>query len=63
MLQRKSYVVSFTLAIYEELRRKKSNVKVSVLCPGPVNTNFNNVAGVKFNIKSLRCKVCLLNMQ
>ena len=49
----KSYVVSFTLAIYEELRRKKSNVKVSVLCPGPVNTNFNNVAGVKFNIKSL----------
>lgn len=49
----KSYVVSFSLAIYEELRRKKSNVKVSVLCPGPVNTNFNNVAGVKFNIKSL----------
>ena len=49
----KSYVVSFSLAIYEELRRKNSNVKISVLCPGPVNTNFNNVAGVKFNIKSL----------
>ncbi len=49
----KSYVVSFTLALYEELRRKKSNVKVSVLCPGPVKTNFNNVAGVKFNLKSL----------
>ncbi len=49
----KSYVVNFSLAIYEELRRKKSNVKISVLCPGPVNTNFNDVAGVKFNLKSL----------
>ena len=49
----KIYVVSFSLAIYEELRRKNSNVKISVLCPGPVDTNFNNVAGVKFNIKSL----------
>lgn len=49
----KSYVVSFTNAIYEELRRKKSNVTISVLCPGPVKTNFNNVAGVKFNLKSL----------
>ena len=49
----KSYVVSFSLAIYEELRRKNSNVKISILCPGPVNTNFNDVAGVKFNLKSL----------
>ena len=49
----KSYVVSFTNAIYEELRRNKSNVSISVLCPGPVRTNFNNVAGVKFNLKSL----------
>ena len=52
----KSYVVSFTNALYEELRRKKSNITVSVLCPGPVNTNFNNVAGVKFNIKALDAK-------
>ena len=35
------------------LKRDKSNVKISCLCPGPVNTNFNNVAGVKFNIKPL----------
>lgn len=27
---------------------------VSVLCPGPVDTNFNNVAGVKFGIKPLK---------
>ncbi len=49
----KSYVLRFTEAIFEELRKNKSNVKVSVLCPGPVNTNFNNVAGVKFGLKDL----------
>jgi len=50
----KSYVVDFSLAIYEELRRKKSNVKISILCPGPVDTNFNKVAGVSFGLKSLK---------
>ena len=47
----KAYVVSFTNAIYEELRRNKSKVKIASLCPGPVNTNFNNVAGVSFSMK------------
>ena len=49
----KNYVVRLTEAIFEELRRIKSNVKISALCPGPVDTNFNNVAGVKFGVKSL----------
>jgi hypothetical protein len=49
----KGYVTKLTMGIYEELRRKKSNVHVSVLCPGPVDTNFNNVANVKFNAKGL----------
>lgn len=49
----KSYVYSLTMAIYEELRREKSHVKVSVLCPGPVNTGFNDRANVKFSLKSL----------
>ena len=49
----KNYIVSLSLAIYEELKRDKSNVKISVFCPGPVNTNFNAVADVKFNISSL----------
>ena len=30
-----------------------SNVKISALCPGPVDTNFNNVAKVKFSMKGL----------
>lgn len=49
----KSYVISFSKSINKELKKKKSNVKISILCPGPVNTNFNNVAGVKFGIKPL----------
>lgn len=49
----KSYVVNLSLAIYEELKRDKSNVKISVFCPGPVKTNFDNVANVKFNVMQL----------
>lgn len=49
----KNYVVRLTQAIHEELRRDKSNVRVSVLCPGPVQTNFNDVANVKFCIRGL----------
>ena len=49
----KSYVYNLTMAIYEELRRKNSNVKVSVLCPGPTKTLFNDRANVKFGVRSL----------
>ncbi len=49
----KSYVVKLTQAIRKELKKSKSGVSVSVLCPGPVNTNFNNTAGVKFAVKPL----------
>ena len=52
----KSYVVRLSQSIYEELRRKKSNVSISVLCPGPVDTNFNKVAGVKFSLKQKASK-------
>ncbi len=47
----KAYIVRLTESIYTELKKKKSKVKISVLCPGPVNTNFNKVANVKFNLK------------
>jgi len=49
----KGYVTKLTLAIYEELRRDKSKVHISVLCPGPVDTNFNNTANVEFSMKGL----------
>ena len=49
----KNYVLKYTLAIYEELRGQKSSVHICALCPGPVATNFNHVAGGKFAIKGI----------
>ena len=49
----KAYVTRLTVALYEELRRKKSNIHVSCLCPGPVKTKFNDVADVEFAMKGL----------
>lgn len=46
----KSYIVRLTQSIQRELKMQKSKVKISVLCPGPVRTNFQKVADVKFNI-------------
>ena len=47
----KNYVLRLSMAVHEELRREKSAVTITVLCPGPVNTNFNNRAGVNFSAK------------
>ncbi len=52
----KSYVVRLSEAINEELRRSGSNVKISVLCPGPVDTEFNNRAGVNFSFRPADCR-------
>lgn len=49
----KAYVLRLSEGIKEELNKRKSRVKISVLQPGPVDTNFNNVADVKFNVTSL----------
>ena len=49
----KAYVLHLTLAISEELKKENSNVYIGALCPGPVDTEFNKVAKVKFNLDSL----------
>lgn len=50
----KSYVYQLTEALYYEEKIKKTKVHVSVLCPGPVDTNFNNIANVNFSVKPLK---------
>ena len=50
----KGYIYKLSQAIYEELRKKKSNVHITSLCPGPIATNFQTVAEVKFNMKPLK---------
>ena len=47
----KNYVCRLTETIHFELKKMKSNVKISSLCPGPVETNFNKVAGGTFASK------------
>lgn len=49
----KNYVLRLSEAIYEELKVAKSNVHISCLCPGPVDTEFNKVAHGEFHTKSL----------
>lgn len=50
----KNYVLRLTEAIFEELRRDESNVHVSALCPGPVDTDFNRRANVNFSIGGMK---------
>lgn len=47
----KAYIVRISESIREELKKEKSKVQISILCPGPVNTNFNKVANVKFHMR------------
>lgn len=54
----KSYVVSLTLGIREELKEAKSNIYIGCLCPGPVDTEFNQVAKVKFGLKGISSDYC-----
>lgn len=46
----KSYVYYFSRAVNYELKRQHSKVKILTVMPGPVNTEFNEVA--KANIRS-----------
>ena len=47
----KNYVTKLTMAIHEELRMMRSHVVISALCPGPVSTEFNQVAHGTFAIR------------
>ncbi len=47
----KNYVVKLSEGIREELKKEHSKVQISILCPGPVETNFNKVANVNFHLR------------
>ena len=52
----KSYVLRLTEAIHEELRQSGSSVKISALCPGHVETGFDQRANVKHSIGGVSSK-------
>jgi len=50
----KAYVLNLTRAVAEELHNQGlRHITVSALCPGPVKTDFDRVAGVHFSLHGL----------
>lgn len=49
----KAYVLRLSQAISRELKAEGSDVQMSVLCPGPVRTEFDDIANVSFSLKGL----------
>ena len=49
----KAYVLRLSQAIKRELTESGSNVKISVLCPGPVKTEFDSVANVNSSLNGI----------
>lgn len=54
----KSYMASLTRAIAQELKERGSNVYIGALCPGPVDTEFNDVANVEFALPGISPEYC-----
>ena len=55
----KSYVTSLTRGIAHELEDANSNVYIGCLCPGPVSTEFNKIAKVKFTSPQIKADYCV----
>lgn len=55
----KAYVTSLTRAVAHELKEKNSGIYVGCLCPGPVDTEFNKHANVKFALPGISAKECV----
>lgn len=54
----KAYVASMTRAVAYDLKEKGSRAYIGALCPGPVETEFNDIAHSQFNfwrISPARC--------
>jgi len=49
----KSYVLRLTQAINYELSKSDSAIYVGALCPGPIKTEFEKTANVKFQTKKM----------
>jgi len=50
----KAFVYSLAHGYYREVKDMHKDVHISVLCPGPVKTRFEEKSGAKFNVSSLK---------
>ncbi len=54
----KAFVLNFSLAVNNELKHQKRPIKIKVLCPGPVNTEFAKVAGARQGFMEMSPERC-----
>ncbi len=54
----KAFVLNFSQAIDHELRQSKPSVRVLSLCPGPVKTEFSDVAGGNNALPAISAEHC-----
>ncbi len=55
----KAYVTSITQAVGREMKEAGSDIYIGALCPGPVDTEFNDVADVEFALRGMNPKACV----
>lgn len=55
----KAYMVSLTRGVAVELKEQNSPLYVAALCPGPVDTEFNDNADVIFALKGISVETCV----
>lgn len=55
----KAYVASLTRAVAREEKERSSGIYIGALCPGPVDTEFNQVANVEFALRGITPSYCV----
>lgn len=58
----KAYVFSYGMAVNYEMKKLNKKVYITTACPGPVDTEFDDVAGSKFKWKSISAKKCAFDI-
>lgn len=56
----KSYVAKFSMALGYEFKKQRKHISVTTLCPGPVSTEFDLVAGTDFSLSAITAKECAI---
>lgn len=54
----KAYVLNLSKAVNYELKRSKKKIHVAAFCPGPVDTEFDQRAGVRYSLNHISAKEC-----
>jgi short-subunit dehydrogenase len=55
----KSYVYNYSMALAYELKQNKVPINIMTVCPGPVKTEFNEVANASPKMKGLPVEKCV----